>query len=79
MTALPDLCKGSLRNFVMEVETILQLDEIFSRFRKRQNYSHAFLVGATNHWSAMVGNKVNDHHELVYLDSRYCFSSKIQN
>jgi hypothetical protein len=73
MIALPDLCKNSVRNFVMEVPSIIHLQEIFSRFQTKDKYSHGFLVGSTNHWSAMVGNRVDGHYELLYLDSRFHF------
>lgn len=44
--------------------------QIFDRFRSRDSYSHAFLIGSTNHWCTLVGVKVHQHYELLYLDSR---------
>jgi hypothetical protein len=71
--ALPDLCKNSLKNFVMEITDIIKLQEVFKNFQDKENYSHGFLVGSTNHWMALVGNKVSNNYELLYLDSRYSF------
>lgn len=63
-------CQNSLKNFIMSTDHMHELQTVFDRFQQRSHYSHAFLIGMTNHWAAVVANKVNDHVELLLLDSR---------
>jgi hypothetical protein len=85
---LPDFCLGSLKNSVMTPENVLRLqrilfdhwlpaeiEDIFDKFQSCDNYSHGFLVGTTNHWIAIVGNKFTRSDsssviEMLYMDSR---------
>jgi len=75
-TCLPDLGFYSLRNSIMEPWQMHDLQEVFEIFHSRPNYSHAFLIGITNHWATVVANQVDHQLELLYLDSRneYIFS-----
>ncbi len=64
------MCINSVKNHVIEPRVILELQQLFENFQKRENYSHSFLLGVTNHWVSAVAIKLGKHLEVVLMDSR---------
>ncbi len=54
----------------LELKLVQRLDEVFTNFKKQKIYTHAFIIGVTNHWITLIGNKSEKGIELVLLDSR---------
>lgn len=78
MISLPEVNHIALKNSMLGKDQAWNLQQVFDRFRERQVYSHAFLIGLSNHWAALLANKTTEvidgkpkaTIEMFYLDSR---------
>ncbi|KAM9969572.1 hypothetical protein ACTFIR_001408 [Dictyostelium discoideum] len=70
ITVLPDWAIQSLKNNRLPIDEIKEMERISQLFKSSSNYTHVFMIGQAIHWITIVINKVNNHSELIVLDSR---------
>mmetsp|Transcript_1049 Transcript_1049/g.1636 ORF Transcript_1049/g.1636 Transcript_1049/m.1636 type:complete len:437 (-) Transcript_1049:37-1347(-) len=70
ISILPDLTFEALASCILSSSLIMELQHIFSRFKTRKNYVHAFICGTLAHWYAVVIDKTEGSYEAYFLDSK---------
>ena len=69
ITDLPEMARGSIKNGIMTLEKIKEVQAVFDKFQNEKQYQHGFLIGVGNHWIALVIQK-NESLTSYYMDSR---------